>query len=1457
MCCFLTVKKKWWPLFLTLLFVFVSWSSLSYSGAVSTQRLSASAAPKSIFTSSASLMTKGLMSCVLLGTASTRAVFTSTFMLTLGTYILFRKMGVNAFALPPTALSSLSSQPLLHFDSPAPPSELITGQCQYLCTQECPATLMVSTKQEPLCIIPVEEKGVLSSHMGDVPSCSELFDHEMSAFRIQNNDRTTIHFSVYPVKDFAHQKHNLSCAIGEARTSQWVPVRMFDSMKKEREEHRKRQIDDTCTTDANNRVYLGQNNLTRCLEQNNGAAFFFVENIDFSQLPLEEQNRFPLYSWQHPFSGNLTMPPFSLNNFNLMRKSNLYAAFFIAIANSTVHANFNNVNLQSRSPTGTLAFELHGHNTIILEIDSANITGKFFSGGVAAVTDRNSSGSIILRIKNKATIKNNSPLAIGATGMAIGYVRRYSNYNITILGNEISIICDRILACGGVIGRIEQGNSNSNSNYSIKADINVIKISSDLAIPENIGIIVGSIKNNNHIKIDSNINHIIISDGRYAGSLGQLISSPQSHTLIIRNTQVNIQATEANALGVARASSGQKSPTILLLSGNGTLATPNHLLFPGGSCAESLIDLSGISFNTMNVGCANASLVESIAASGWRTANSRLAAELCADDPHACHYVNELPLAFVQGEGNTFFLVSQQTHPYNSTITGQGPIRVTQWNWDNVNSVPRINSEFAINGTQIYPANGQILPNSSPISVAMDHDTLLVLFQETSTQLISMPLTTQHDTHYQIHNLELEAPPVQLEGKNLWVQNNNQLLRSSVFPNVESPSFSITLETNDPVVGVAQAGNYTYVAYTSSSDNTNTVRILRFLANGTQDNRWEATLPEHDLYRYRQLKVGGTEKNPVLNLPSVTEAIHSERIDGDTVTVLLPPKGGYGHWLYGKTHMSESFIQDPTSPTEGTTTEATPTEATTTEATTTEATTTEATTTEGTTTEGTTTESSTTEATTTEGTTTEGTTTEGTTTEGTTTEGTTTEGTTTEGTTTEGTTTEGTTTEGTTTEATPTETTTTEAITTEGTTTEATPTETTTTEAITTEGATTEGTTTEGTTTETTTTEAITTEGTTTEGTPTETTTTEGATTEGTTTEAITTEGTTTEGTTTEGTTTESSTTEATTTEGTTTEATTTEGTPTETTTTEAITTEGTPTETTTTEGATTEGTTTEAITTEGTTTEGTTTEGTTTESSTTEATTTEGTTTEATTTEGTTTEGTTTEGTTTEATPTETTTTEAITTEGTTTEATPTEATTTEATTTEDTTTETTTTETTTTSTDGDSSGSGESGNGDTGTEGSTTEGSTTEATTTENTTTEGTTTEDTTTENTTTAATTTEGTTTEGTTTEGTTTETTTTSTDGDSSGSSSGSGESDSGDTRIKGSNNAAVAASFLIPMALIATVGGVGTCAVLHKKKAGYMLNLKARVASQFNKLKCSTHHSKHSGTNTPTNEETQM
>ena len=205
-------------------------------------------------------------------------------------------------------------------------------------------------------------------------------------------------------------------------------------------------------------------------------------------------------------------------------------------------------------------------------------------------------------------------------------------------------------------------------------------------------------------KFSVSISHFIAEGGKYSGMIAEIddtTTMPQQQVMIISNIQVDITATDANAVGIAYAPNLQHSSTILLLSGNGTLAEPNHLLSPQGSCTESLIDWSGVNFNTQNVGCSGAALVESITPSGWRTAHHRLAQQICADDPHACHYVNEVPLALVKGnDDNTFFVVSQQTHPYNNTITGQGPIRVTQWNWDDSSTTPRINTNFAVNGTQ-------------------------------------------------------------------------------------------------------------------------------------------------------------------------------------------------------------------------------------------------------------------------------------------------------------------------------------------------------------------------------------------------------------------------------------------------------------------------------------------------------------------------------------------------------------------------------------------------------------------------------------------------------------------------------------------------------------------------------------------------------------------------------------
>ena len=242
--------------------------------------------------------------------------------------------------------------------------------------------------------------------------------------------------------------------------------------------------------------------------------------------------------------------------------------------------------------------------------------------------------------------------------------------------------------------------------------------------------------------------------------------------------------------------------------------------------------------------------------------------------------MNEVPLALVKGDSNTFFLVSQQTHPYNNTITGQGPIRVTQWNWDDLSATLHINTHFAVNGTQLYSTNGQVFPTSLPLSVANDSTHLSMLFEDAGIMLISMPLTMNQDTSYQIQTINGADHPVQLEGKNIWVQRKDKLRRLTIFSNSENPSPLIFLEMNNPVVGVAETKKYIYVAYTMDADGVNTTHALRFLADGTLDNTWQATLPEHDQYRHRQLNVRGDENDPQVNLPLVSEIIHNEDPDG-------------------------------------------------------------------------------------------------------------------------------------------------------------------------------------------------------------------------------------------------------------------------------------------------------------------------------------------------------------------------------------------------------------------------------------------------------------------------------------------------------------------------------------------------------------------------------------------------
>ena len=119
--------------------------------------------------------------------------------------------------------------------------------------------------------------------------------------------------------------------------------------------------------------YVGQNNLTNCLDQHPQGNFTFIECVNFEEFPQSEKDKYPLYNDSVPFSGSLNMFPYSFDNFNITRS--FVATFFFAINNAAVKANFTNVNLLG-DQAGTFVSQLYGHNDIELEYDTILITLK-------------------------------------------------------------------------------------------------------------------------------------------------------------------------------------------------------------------------------------------------------------------------------------------------------------------------------------------------------------------------------------------------------------------------------------------------------------------------------------------------------------------------------------------------------------------------------------------------------------------------------------------------------------------------------------------------------------------------------------------------------------------------------------------------------------------------------------------------------------------------------------------------------------------------------------------------------------------------------------------------------------------------------------------------------------------------------------------------------------------------
>ena len=111
------------------------------------------------------------------------------------------------------------------------------------------------------------------------------------------------------------------------------PKKQTPSLNKRQEQ----QGSNVCVSNSDDIFYVGQNNLTHCLEQHPRGTFIFVERVNFTQFSENEKEKYPLYNYSVPFSGSLTMFPYSFDHFNISRNES--AAMFLNIENAIIRAN--------------------------------------------------------------------------------------------------------------------------------------------------------------------------------------------------------------------------------------------------------------------------------------------------------------------------------------------------------------------------------------------------------------------------------------------------------------------------------------------------------------------------------------------------------------------------------------------------------------------------------------------------------------------------------------------------------------------------------------------------------------------------------------------------------------------------------------------------------------------------------------------------------------------------------------------------------------------------------------------------------------------------------------------------------------------------------------------------------------------------------------------------------------
>ena len=467
---------------------------------------------------------------------------------------------------------------------------------------------------------------------------------------------------------------------------------------------------------------------------------------------------------------------------------------------------------------------------------------------------------------------------------------------------------------GAIVGTVYMG---TKINFDIKGSWIKIIDQSQQSFTKYLNIIYGANYGNdsiekNNIQID---NLIIAGASRSIGSVIFAHSHIVGHhaefnirrrPILIRGTHIDMQtASSAIVNGPRHTNNIRNNPKIYLLSINGTLGSSGSIFGPDErvSCKGSMIDWSGINLDTNRLGCIGALELETTYSEQWRQAHHLIADELC-QNPKSCFYINEDLLGLVNGYDNTFFLVTRQRYPQNSTNDQQGLIRVSQYTVNTPLRAPELNTSFALNGIRLFTHETKTLPpEAKPLSMTMTDDgRLLMLYENVDAviKVISMPLMAQHDTKYTIYNILSPTVPIQLNNDVLWLKKNNCLKAYNLH------NFSMEIFSKNNSANVIGAQRYHDYVYTAHIKNGTHIAVTRFFNDSRQDVTWSSVVPFSNHNTHHQLHVSGDSHHPIIGFPRITELHYAEdALNNSYLTISLPPEGGPGIWYYG----NESVMQ--------------------------------------------------------------------------------------------------------------------------------------------------------------------------------------------------------------------------------------------------------------------------------------------------------------------------------------------------------------------------------------------------------------------------------------------------------------------------------------------------------------------------------------------------------------------